>query len=273
MRGGQPGFMKNELLVIGPFVIYGYGLMIALGIAAAYGTAVYRSKKWGLDPDMIFGLVITCVLGGFGGAKILYLLTEWKWVAQDPVYYLQNLTDGFVVYGGIIGGIFAGFLYCKIRGLRFLEYFDLVMPSIALAQAFGRMGCFLAGCCYGKETSFPLHVVFTQSAYAPNGVPLIPTEIYSCLLNLLNYALLLYLSRDKRSSRRHGASGQIAAFYLINYSAGRFVMEFFRGDEGRGQIGILSTSQFISIFTLGAGILMLLYVRMHKGGMRGAALR
>ena len=251
--------MKNELLVIGPFVIYGYGLMIALGILFAYGTCVYRSKRWGLDPDMIFGLVITCTLGGFCGAKLLYFITEWSLVVQDPVYYLQNLADGFVVYGGIIGGIFAGFLYCKIRNLSFIAYFDLTMPSIALAQAFGRMGCFLAGCCYGKETSFPVHVIFSESAYAPNGIPLIPTEIYSCLLNLLNYFILLYISGKRRMD------GTIAAIYLINYSTGRFLMEFFRGDEGRGHIGLLSTSQFISIFILLAGALMLMYIRRREG--------
>ena len=97
-------------------------------------------------------------------------------------------SDGFVVYGGIIGGIFAGWLYCRIKKLKFLAYFDLMMPSIALAQGFGRIGCFLAGCCYGKETSGPLAVTFTSSDFAPNNIPLIPTQIYSSILDFVHFS-------------------------------------------------------------------------------------
>ena len=160
-------------------------------------------------------------------------------------------SDGFVVYGGIIGGILAGWIYCKVKKLNFLTYFDLMMPSIALAQGFGRIGCFLAGCCYGKEAYGRLSVIFTDSDYAPNNIPLIPTQIYSSILDFLHFFLLLYIARHKK------AEGEVAACYLIFYSVGRFILEFFRGDLERGSIGILSTSQFISIFTGIAGMVML----------------
>lgn len=90
-----------------------------------------------------------CAIGGFTSAKILFWITNWREFLQNPRQIIGS--DGFVVYGGIIGGILVGWLYCRIKKLKFLEYFDLMMPSIALAQGFGRIGCFLAGCCYGER--------------------------------------------------------------------------------------------------------------------------
>ena len=168
-----------------------------------------------------------------------------------------------MVYGGIIGGILSGWIYCRVKKLKFLSYFDLMMPSIALAQGFGRIGCFLAGCCYGKETSGPLSVTFTNSDFAPNNVALIPTQIYSSILDFGHFFLLLYIARHKK------ADGQVAACYLIFYSIGRFVLEFFRGDLERGSVGNLSTSQFISIFTVLAGMLTwFLAEKMNKSEKR-----
>lgn len=243
--------MKNELLHIGSVTIYGYGLMIALGLVAAYTALELRAKRYQLDSEKIFGLYLTCAIGGLASAKLMFWITEWRSFSADPLYYLRNFADGFVVFGGILGGILAGYLYCSARKLKFLAYFDLAMPSIALAQALGRVGCFLSGCCYGKETSSVLSVTFRESAYAPNGVPLVPTQIYSSLLDFVHFLLLIYIARHKRTD------GQVAACYLIFYSLGRFVLEFFRGDLERGSVGILSTSQFISVFTFLGGILLL----------------
>jgi phosphatidylglycerol:prolipoprotein diacylglycerol transferase len=133
-----------------------------------------------------------------------------------------------------------------------MEYFDLVMPQIALAQGIGRIGCFLAGCCYGKETDSRLSLVFHESEYAPNGVRLIPTQLYSAAFDIGLFAALLLIDRKKK------ADGQVAGAYLVLYSVGRFLIEFFRGDLERGTIGVLSTSQFIAIFLFLAGILVFL---------------
>ena len=187
------------------------------------------------------------------GAKLLYWITEWKSIAADPSFMRYTLADGFVVFGGIIGGIGTAILYCRAKGLKFLPFFDTLMPSVALAQGFGRIGCFLAGCCYGKETGSPLSVTFTDSSFAPNGVALVPTQIYSSILDFLNYFILLIILKNQKKD------GETAAAYLIFYSAGRFVLEFFRGDLARGNVGALSTSQFISIFTFAAGIFMLAF--------------
>lgn len=250
--------MKNELLTIGPFTVYGYGLMIAVGIVAGCLVAEYRARRQGLDSEQIFPMILWCLLGGFLCAKLLFWITEWKSIVQDPGFMMETLSSGFVVFGGIIGGILTGVLYCRIRKLAFLKYADVILPSVALAQGFGRIGCFLAGCCYGKETNSVLSVTFQNSAYAPNHVALIPTQLYSSGLDFLHFLLLLLIAHNKK------ADGQVTACYLIFYSVGRFVIEFFRGDIIRGSVGILSTSQFISIFTGISGILLLALVTGRK---------
>lgn len=244
--------MKNELLTIGPLTVYGYGLMIAIGVFAAWAAAEYRAKKLHMNNDHVFFLILWCLLGGIAGAKVLFWITEWKEVASDPGFILDTLADGFVVYGGILGGILAGWIYCRVNRLKFLEFFDLLAPSVALAQGFGRIGCLLAGCCYGRETDSVFSITFRDSDFAPNNAPLIPTQIYSSLLDFLHFAILLYIARHKK------ADGQVASCYLIFYSIGRFILEFFRGDLIRGSVGVLSTSQFISIFTAAAGAGLLL---------------
>ncbi len=243
--------MHNEILKIGPVTIYGYGLMIAIGILAAYLMGVRRAKKAKLDPDQIFNIVLLAVIGGLAGAKILYLITILDEILENPAV-IWKASNGFVVYGGIIAGILTIIIYCRIKKISFLSYFDLLMPSVALAQGFGRLGCFLAGCCYGRETDSVFGIVFQNSAYAPNGVRLIPTQLLSSGLNFLHCLLLLWVTKRKEGD------GQVGACYLIFYSIGRFVLEFFRGDLERGAVGSLSTSQFISLFICAAGIVLLI---------------
>lgn len=250
--------MKNELLTIGSFTVYGYGFMIAVGILAAWITIDFRAARQKLDRDCVFYLIIWCLVGGICGAKLLYWITEWESILKNPGFLLDSIADGFVVYGGIIGGILAGWLYCRHKKISFLKYFDLAVPSVALAQGFGRIGCLLAGCCYGSETSGFFSITFRTSDFAPNNVALIPTQIYSSILDFVHFGVLLLIARYKKSD------GQVAACYLIFYSLGRFVLEFFRGDLIRGSVGVLSTSQFISLFTGFAGAVMLYVVSKKK---------
>ena len=250
--------MKNELLTIGSFTVYGYGFMIAVGILAAWITIDFRAARQKLDRDCVFYLIIWCLVGGICGAKLLYWITEWKSILQNPDFLLDSIADGFVVYGGIIGGILAGWLYCRHKKISFLKYFDLAVPSVALAQGFGRIGCLLAGCCYGSETSGFFSITFRTSDFAPNNVALIPTQIYSSILDFIHFGILILIAGHKKSD------GQVAAFYLIFYSMGRFILEFFRGDLIRGSVGVLSTSQFISLFTGFTGAVMLYVVSKKK---------
>ena len=249
--------MKNELFSIGPVTIYGYGLMIAIGIVSAYLVTEYRAKKAGKDLDLIFSFTIWSVGGGILGAKLLFVLTQIKEIIANPKIML-NVSDGFVVYGGIIGGILTAFVFCKIKKLSFLEHFDLAIPTVALAQGFGRIGCFLAGCCYGRETSCAIGITFHNSSFAPNNISLLPTQLISSGLNFLNFFVLLFFSR------RNKKQGRIGALYLLFYGSGRFVLEFFRGDIERGNVGVLSTSQFISIFIVLAGVVMFIVTSLRK---------
>jgi phosphatidylglycerol:prolipoprotein diacylglycerol transferase len=241
--------MYNDLLKLGPVTIHGYGLMIGIGFMMALLVANYRAKKKNLDTDFVFNLAFVCIIFGMLGAKALYLITMYKTIIKDPSS-IFDLMDGFVVYGGIIFGILAAYLYCKRKKKHFLTYFDLLMPSVSIAQGFGRIGCLLAGCCYGLETTSHFSVVFQNSLYAPNHVPLIPTQFISSAGNFLIALLLILLSNRKLKP------GIVASAYLILYGIGRFVVEFLRGDLIRGSIGPLSTSQFISIFIVLAGFVL-----------------
>lgn len=244
--------MKNDLFSIGGITIHGYGLMIGIGFVAAYFMTEYRAKKKGMDSDKIISLALWTIVTGLVCAKLLYYITIFDDILKNP-RLLLNFGDGFVVYGGIIGGIAGGYLFCRVNRLPFFKYFDLVIPSVALAQGFGRIGCLLAGCCYGVHAETPISIVFSHSDFAPNGIPLIPTQPISSILNFIHFGILLY------AAGRFKTEGRVSALYLMLYSAGRFVLEFFRGDLIRGSVGSLSTSQFISLFIFAAGLALFIF--------------
>ncbi|MDD6229959.1 MAG: prolipoprotein diacylglyceryl transferase, partial [Lactimicrobium massiliense] len=145
-------------------------------------------------------------------------------------------------------------LYCRAKHLAFMKYFNVVMPTVALAQAFGRIGCFFAGCCYGVETHSHFALTFPGGSLAPAGVPLVPTQLLSSFGDFVLFVILYQALKNSKTENR------VAALYLILYSIGRFLIEFVRGDIIRGKIGILSTSQFIAIWVLLAGIIMYIYL-------------
>jgi phosphatidylglycerol:prolipoprotein diacylglycerol transferase len=237
--------MYNDIFKIGPVTIHGYGLMIGVGVLCALFVAIQRAKKKGADTNIVYNLAIITLVFGFIGAKLLYCIVEIKSILIDPIQALSG--SGFVVYGGIISGVLAAIIYCKLKNVLFLQYFDLMIPSVAIAQGFGRIGCFLAGCCYGRETDSFIGIAFYNSSIAPNGIKLIPTQLFSSAGDfLIAIVLLMYAKKSRRIAR-------VGALYLILYSLGRFIIEFFRGDY-RGSIGFLSTSQFISLISLVIGI-------------------
>ncbi len=240
---------------IGPITIHLYGLMIGIGFITAYFVTDYRGKRKGFNQDVIFGILWCAVLGGMIGARLLYYIVEIPNIIQRPSI-LWDFSYGYVVYGGIIGGVAVSYIYCKMKKVHFMSYFDLVMPVVSLAQGFGRLGCFFAGCCYGKETNLPIGIVYHNSNTAPNGVSLIPTQLISSAGNFaFAFILMAYAKRNPKP-------GKVAAMYLLLYSVGRFGIEFFRNDY-RGSIGFLSTSQLISMIILVLGIG--LYVVSNKG--------
>ena len=231
---------------LGPLTLHVYGIMTASGYLSAFLISERRGKKMGMDTDILYGIFWCAVLGGSAGSRLLYYIVSFRDILRDPSI-LWNFQNGWVVYGGIIGGVLASMVYCRYKKADFVRYLDLVIPAVAFAQGCGRLGCFFAGCCYGRETDSIFHIQYWQSEYAPNGVKLIPTQIYSSIGDFaLAFLLMAYAKREPKK-------GKIAAGYGILYSIGRFVIEMFRNDH-RGALGALSTSQMISIVILVLGI-------------------
>lgn len=241
--------MKPILFKLFGLPIYGYGTMIALGIIAAVLLVSYRAKKQGYDEDSILNMSIIAIICGILGGKLLYIIVDIKIYIDDPKQLL-DVGSGFVILGAIIAGGLAVYFYARKKKWDVLKVMDMAIPSIPLAQGFGRIGCFLAGCCYGAPVKNPSWgVVFKNSDFAPKDCAVYPTQIYSSIFDFCLAFFLLYYSRKERKK------GRIFSLYVIIYSIGRFFIEFVR-DDPRGTIGLLSTSQFISIFTLILGILV-----------------
>lgn len=250
--------MHSILFQIGSFTVYTYGVCIALALIAAISMAFFRAEKFGLNSDVMFNAGILGFIFGMVGAKLLYIIVELDTYIENPKLLL-NFGSGFVVYGGLVLGIIAFVAYLKIKKQRVVEYADLAIPSVALGQAIGRVGCLMAGCCYGKECSesFFLGIHFPEGAQAPVGVPLYGTQIICIVLNVLLCLFLIWINY------REKFAGMALSLYMILYSLGRFFVEFLRGDE-RGAVGPLSTSQFIAIFTFVLGVALFFIFRWYQ---------
>lgn len=244
--------MKIDIFTIGKLTIHGYGLMIGIGILCCVFLACRRAPKKGLSADYIMDIAIYGIIAGFLGAKLLYIVIEFKSFIQNPLELLGS--NGFVVYGGIIAGVLAAMVYCRIKNIVFMDYFDLAAPSIALAQGFGRIGCFLAGCCYGRETESFLGVVFPENSMAPAGVKVLPTQLFSSAGDFIIMVLLLVYSSKPRKT------GETGTLYITLYAVGRFLIEFLRNDD-RGGLWILSTSQWISLVMLILAVVLTVRIR------------
>ena len=247
--------MHNDLFSIGPLTVHGYGLMIGLGVVAALLLSWRRAEKRNMSQDGVTTLTMVLLISGFLCAKLVFLLTHPDLVRRDLWTALGS--EGFVVYGGIMGGLLGAWIFCRRRRESLLRWADLVLPGVAVAQGLGRIGCYLAGCCYGKVTASPLGVVFPAGSLAPAGIPLLPTQLFSAAGDLLLAGALLLLDRKKRPE------GALLAWYLLLYGVGRFFVEFLR-DDVRGSVGALSVSQFLSLFAVAGAGLTALWLRRRE---------
>jgi len=247
--------MCLKLFSVGPFTVYGYGAMIALGVIAAMLILWKRAPRIGLNSDQMTGALLILLITGFLGAKLLYCIAHFADFRVDPLGTLGS--EGFVVYGGIIVGIITAFFWSKKKGVGFMDFLDTVFPAVAIAQGFGRIGCFLAGCCYGLPTDSVLGVVFPEGCGAPAGIPLWPVQLFSSGFDFLLSILMLVWERKKEKNGRN------VLIYLYGYSVGRFIIEYFRNDT-RGEVGFLSTSQFISVFVLIFAVVLTVMMQKKK---------
>ena len=239
--------MYNELFSIGSITIYSYGVMVGLGVLACFFMADRRARKYDLDPDIIFNAGFISLIVGFLSAKLLYIIVDLPNIIASANPWRAIVNSGMMVYGGLIGGVLCGLIYLRHKKAPFLAYFDLAAPSMLIAQALGRLGCFFAGCCYGCPTDSVIGITFTNSRHAPNGVSLVPTQLISSAGDFIIMFILLWYAK------RRPKAGRVGALYIMLYAAGRFAIEFFRDDK-RGYFGPLSTSQWIALIMAPLGV-------------------
>ena len=243
------GEVHPILFQMGSFALHSYGVMMAAAFLMGLWTAMSRARLAGLPPERIADATLWLIVGAVLGARVVYVTTYWNQEFADQpfteVFMIQH--GGLVYYGGLIGATLAGVLALWRLKLPLWKTADVFAPSIALGSVFGRVGCLLNGCCYGRVCQMPWAITFTnpqahQYSGTPLGIPLHPTEVYDALLNLLLYGLLAWMFRHKKFD------GQIFSTYLILYSIFRSVVEYFRGDYPDDHIHAgLTSAQLVSI--------------------------
>jgi len=248
-----------RLLELGPITVYTYGVLLAAAYLFGLQLARVRAKQRGLDANRVLDLGIYIIISALVGAKLLLLITDFKSFTADPRELLTLARSGGVFYGGLIVAVIVALWYIRRVGLPLWTTCDVFAPGIALGHVVGRFGCLFAGCCFGKPTTRPWGITFTDPFAAANvgtplGVPLHPTQLYEAGAELLILVILLVTERKGRPF-----AGRTFWLYMLLYAISRFIIEFYRGDD-RGAVGMFSTSQFISILLAPLAIVMLVYL-------------
>lgn len=234
-----------------------YGLCTVLGAATAILWCLHAVKKRGLDTDVMIDLLIYAGIGALIGSKVLFLLLDLPWIISHLGYlfsslpvFVTYLAGGFIFYGGLIGLLLAVLWYACRHPISLGDYLAAAMPAFPLFHIFGRIGCFLAGCCYGMPSDSPFAMPVYTLANPAELVSRIPVPLYEAGCNVLIFLFLLWLFYRKSAAFRSLGS------YLVLYGVIRFTLEFFRGDAERG-VWLLSTSQWISLLLLPLGLWMI----------------
>ena len=242
--------MFPRLFQIGSFSVPTYGVLIALGFLAGITLAARLARRSGMDAERVTNLGIALLLSAIVGAKLFLILDNWSYYAADPslLFSMSALRSGGVFYGGLLTALGVAFYYTRRHRMPWLATADVMVPGLAFGHAIGRLGCFAAGCCWGRETHLAWGVTFTDpAAHGFTGVPLNvalhPTQLYEATGTALIGAFLLW-----RYIRPHVA-GTILGAYLVLYSIFRFGVEFFRDVDARTLLigNTISTTQFIAL--------------------------
>jgi phosphatidylglycerol---prolipoprotein diacylglyceryl transferase len=256
--------MHPILFEIGDFPVYTYGVLLAAAYLLGLQFALMRARTRGLDPARVMDLGIWVIVSALVGAKLMLVIVEYKTFSARPADLLTLLRSGGVFYGGLIAAIIVALWYLRRHKLPMWTVTDVFAPGIALGHVVGRLGCLLAGCCFGRSTTMPWAITFTNPLAAENvgtplNVPLHPTQLYEAGAELAILVFLLVFERRGRSF-----PGRTFWSYMFLYGVSRFVIEFYRGDS-RGMIGPLSTSQFVSIVIVPLSIIMLFVLSRRPG--------
>jgi phosphatidylglycerol:prolipoprotein diacylglycerol transferase len=228
-----------------------------MAFLAGIGIALKEARRVGEDPNKVLDLAFYMLIASILGSRILYVLVNWSMFRDNLLDIFRIWHGGLIFYGGFIGAVVTALWYVRRKELHPWKTADILAPSIAFGQFVGRIGCFFAGCCYGKVCDLPWALTFTHpDSLAPKGVPLHPTQIYSALNALLIFFVLVAFKRIKRFE------GELFWIYVLLYGVARFIIEHFRGDE-RGMFieDLLSTSQLIGLIMAAIAVVMLLILR------------
>lgn len=237
-----------------------YGLFFFAGIVVAAGLGFVIAIKRKIDLFDFIAVIAYVLIGAILGAKLLFIAVSWNQIKGLP--FVDIIKGGFVFYGGLIGGALGLGIFCWQFKENFWKFADLFTLLVPLGHAFGRIGCLLAGCCYGMEYHGPLSIVYgenTLNVLTPRGVPLFPVQaVESACLLILFGILCLFLKKLKKQP------GGCTAAYAVGYSIIRFVLEFFRGDGERGKFLGISTSQWVSIAIVAGIVAWAIWLMMKK---------
>jgi phosphatidylglycerol:prolipoprotein diacylglycerol transferase len=266
--------MYPEIFHIGSFPINTYGVFLAIAFLCAILITVRLAARDGLPREKIYDLSLWMLLASLIGSKILMLFTEPEYRDHpSQLLSLDFLRSGGVFYGGLIGAVLVGYFLMKRYKLPWWKTADACAPGIAIGNFFGRQGCFAAGCCWGKPTTLPWGVKFTELGHEITGVPtdtyLHPTQLYESFAMLIVFGVLLWLHKYKRFD------GQLILLYALLYSVVRFSIEFVRDDPRGDILGLttlthLSTSQLISLI-VGVASVLLLFIRWRRANAKADA--
>ncbi|UCC59502.1 MAG: prolipoprotein diacylglyceryl transferase [Dehalococcoidia bacterium] len=260
MGNGIEISIDPEAFSLGPITVHWYGVMVALAVAMLVTWIWYfTTRKGGATTDMVMAAALWAIPFGLIGARLIHVIDKFDYYLDNPREIVGF--DGLAIFGVILGGLLGAWIYCRLRRIPFAPLADLAAPGILIAQAIGRAGCIINGCCGGKETSLPWAFIYTHpSSHAPFNVPIHPTHMYELLGDLLIFVLLFWVFRGRL--RPHGS---LLALYLVMYSALTFTVRFWRGDT-EPFAGPVHEGQLIAalIFIVAAGWLVMNRVHWVK---------
>jgi phosphatidylglycerol:prolipoprotein diacylglycerol transferase len=254
--------MHPILFHIGSFNLYTYGLFVALGFMTAVWVSQKNARALHMAPETITDIFFVILVSALVGARLLYVFINFESYENHLLDIVKIWTGGLVFFGGFCTAVAATGIYMQLKKIPIWDTADILSPGIALGHAVGRMGCFFAGCCYGRACDLPFAVKFSHPhTLAPPGIYLHPTQIYMVMSNLILFCILLWLQKKKKFS------GMVFLSYVMLYSLFRFIIEFFRGDfRGDFFFDFISMSQGIGLMvSLVAGILLILRYRHFYG--------
>lgn len=250
--------MFPVLLRFGPLTIHTYGFLVAIGFLVGLWVAALQAQREGIPRAKIMDLGFYILLAAIVGSRLFFVLLNIEQYINRPLDVFKIWQGGLVFYGGVLFAVPITVWYTRKHGLHLWKIADIFAPSLALGHAFGRLGCFAAGCCHGKPAhDLPWGVIFTNpESLAPTNIPLHPTQLYESAGEMLIFIILVWV-------RRHQIfQGELFALYMCLYAGLRFVVEFFRGDPGRGFITEgLSVSQGISVLLFAVGVIGFIVLR------------